>query len=119
MWRYLRASVNYLRHELSFALWDVTWIRIVSAGYSGVNPSGFVFPGAHDYDNYGYGAHNPYNANGGAGYVPVDFNALFQQYISSMQHLAQQQAYALKWVAGVVEVCCAHSKTSYVRNGHE
>jgi hypothetical protein len=39
--------------------------------------------------------------------VPVDFNALFQQYLSFMQRLAQQHAYALKWVAGVVTVCCA------------
>jgi len=63
-------------------------------GYSGVNPSGAAFP-AHDYDSYGYGDHNSYDTYGGAGYVPVDFNALFQQYISFMQRLAQQQAYAL------------------------
>jgi hypothetical protein len=42
--------------------------------------------------------------------VPVDFNALFQEYISFMQRLAQQQAYALKWVAGVVEVCWARTQ---------
>jgi hypothetical protein len=77
-------------------LWDITRIRLFSAGYSGVNPSGDVYPGAQDYDSYGYGAHNPYNTYAGAGYVPVDFNALFQQYISFMQRLAQQQAYALK-----------------------
>jgi hypothetical protein len=63
-------------------------------GYSGVNPSGVAFPG-NDYNNYGYGDHNPSYTYGGAGYVPVDFNALFQQYISFMQRLAQQQAYAL------------------------
>jgi len=60
-----------------------------------MNPSGVAFP-AHDYDSYGYGEHNPSYNYGGAGYVPVDFNALFQQYISFMQRLAQQQAYALK-----------------------
>jgi hypothetical protein len=54
--------------------------------------------------------------------VPVDFNDLFQQYISFMQRLAEQQAYALKWVVGVVEVfwartqCVehAHSDTSFL-----
>jgi hypothetical protein len=61
-----------------------------------VNPSGVAFPGAHDYDSYGYGQQNAYSPYGGAGYVPVDFNALFQQYISFMQRVAQQQAYALK-----------------------
>ncbi|XP_023713934.1 uncharacterized protein LOC111867932 isoform X3 [Cryptotermes secundus] len=60
-------------------------------GHSGGNPSGFVFPGANDFANYGYGAYSPY---GGAGYVPVDFNTLFQQYLNFMQRLAQQQAYA-------------------------
>lgn len=63
-------------------------------GYSGVNPGSVAFS-THDYDNYGYGQNIPYNAYGGAGYVPVDFNALFQQYVSFMQRLAQQQAYAL------------------------
>ncbi|XP_023713933.1 uncharacterized protein LOC111867932 isoform X2 [Cryptotermes secundus] len=62
-------------------------------GHSGGNPSGFVFPGANDFANYGYGAYSPY---GGAGYVPVDFNTLFQQYLNFMQRLAQQQAYATK-----------------------
>jgi len=60
-----------------------------------VNPSGVAFA-TNDYDNYGYADHNPYYTYGGAGYVPVDFNALFQQYISFMQRLAQQHAYALK-----------------------
>ena len=76
-------------------MWDITRIRFLSAGYSGVNPSGVAFP-SNDYDSYGYADHNPYYSYGGAGYVPVDFNALFQQYISFMQRLAQQQAYALK-----------------------
>jgi hypothetical protein len=78
------------------AFWNITRIPLSSTGYSGGNPSGFVFPGANDYSNYGYGAQNPYSAYGGAGYVPVDFNSLFQQYLSFMQRLAQQQAYATK-----------------------
>jgi hypothetical protein len=77
-------------------LWNITRISLSSTGYSGGNPGGFVFPGANDFQNYGYGAQNPYNPYGGAGYVPVDFNALFQQYLNFMQHLAQQQAYATK-----------------------
>jgi hypothetical protein len=76
-------------------LWDITRTRFLSAGYSGANPSGVAFP-SHDYDSYGYGQQNPSYNYGGAGYVPVDFNALFQQYLSFMQRLAQQQAYALK-----------------------
>jgi hypothetical protein len=61
-----------------------------------VNPSGVAFPVANDYDSYGYGQQTPYYNYGGTGYVPVDFNALFQQYLSFMQRLAQQHAYALK-----------------------
>jgi len=91
----LRPSVSILRRKVNSALWDITRNRFLSAGYSGVNPSGVAFPG-NDYNNYGYGDHNPSYTYGGAGYVPVDFNALFQQYISFMQRLAQQQAYALK-----------------------
>ncbi|XP_021925649.1 uncharacterized protein LOC110832702 isoform X2 [Zootermopsis nevadensis] len=53
-------------------------------GYNSVNPSGFAFPGAD-----GYGAQSPY-----VGYQPADFNSLFQQYLTFMEHLAQQQAYA-------------------------
>jgi hypothetical protein len=78
------------------ANWDITPIFLVSTGYNGVNPSGFAFPGPNEFQNYGYGAQNPYNPHGGAGYVPVDFNALFQQYINFMHRLAQQQAYATK-----------------------
>jgi hypothetical protein len=74
----------------------VTRIAVSSTGYSGGNPSGFAFPGTNDFSNYDYGAQNPYSQYGGAGYVPVDFNALFQQYLSFMQRLAQQQAYATK-----------------------
>jgi hypothetical protein len=47
--------------------------------------------------------------------VPVDFNALFQQYLNFMQHLAQQQAYATKWVLESVNVC-EHIKTSSARD---
>jgi hypothetical protein len=79
-----------------FAFSVITRIPLSSTGYSGGNPSGFVLPGTNDFANYGYGAQNPYNPYGGAGYVPVDFNTLFQQYLSFMQHLAQQQAYATK-----------------------
>ncbi|XP_069692691.1 uncharacterized protein [Periplaneta americana] len=49
-------------------------------GYNGVNSGGFAFP------DYG-AAQNSYP-------VPVDFNALFQQYVAFMQRLAQQQAAA-------------------------
>jgi hypothetical protein len=75
------------------AFWNITRIPLSSTGYGGGNPSGFVFPGAND---YGYGAQNPYSSYGGTGYVPVDFNALFQQYLNFMQRLAQQQAYVTK-----------------------
>jgi hypothetical protein len=78
------------------AFCNITRIPLSSIGYSGGNPSGFVFPGANDFQNYGYGAQNPYSQYGGAGYVPVDFNTLFQEYLSFMQRLAQQQAYATK-----------------------
>lgn len=88
------------------AFWNITLIPFSSTGHSGGNPSGFVFPGANDFANYGYGAYSPY---GGAGYVPVDFNTLFQQYLNFMQRLAQQQAYATKWVLEAVAVS-ANSK---------
>jgi len=88
-------DVTLILWDVTLILWDVTLIRFLSAGYSGVNPGGVAFP-ANNYDSYGYGQHNPSYTDGGAGYVPVDFNALFEQYISFMQQLAQQQAYALK-----------------------
>lgn len=65
---------------------------LLPAGYNSVGPGGFAFPGAaDDFQKYGYGAQTRY-----AGYVPADFNTLFQQYLDFMQHLAQQQAYAAK-----------------------
>ncbi|KAJ4431673.1 hypothetical protein ANN_20273, partial [Periplaneta americana] len=66
-WRaYVRAAMN-LRVSLK-------------TRYNGVNSGGFAFP------DYG-AAQNSYP-------VPVDFNALFQQYVAFMQRLAQQQAAA-------------------------
>ena len=51
-----------------------------------MNPGGFGYSGTGDFSYPNYA--NPY--------PPMDFHALFMQYLDLMQRLAQQQAYAAK-----------------------